>query len=246
MVAKDAAEYCYQGSCVLDPWELRISRRCLTDDLGFAADSPFADLLGHEIIKAFVKDRRAQSHGTRQISPLTCNREVWRLGYGDNHRGATWYDDRHRTIWLLAYHGQHRSGADDDAFPYFKELDRLGLLLPDESDYEALRGDRDRRFVEMVVRQVPVLLTAARSAPEEEQAASLGGSADVGVAIEVVETLEELHLRISPLNLHPPWLEILLGAVFADRPWEVTDQFPGREPSVDELRFRGMSDRASA
>ena len=56
--------------------------------------------------------------------------------------------------------------------------------------------------------------------------------------MEVVETLEEVYLRVSPLNLRPAWLEIILGAVFGDRPWEVTDRVPSREPSVDELRFR--------
>ena len=32
--------------------------------------------------------------------------------------------------------------------------------------------------------------------------------------------------------------EIILAAVFGDRPWEGTDRFPNLELSVDELRFR--------
>jgi len=163
LVAQDDHARCYHGSFLRERWELRVTRRCLSEDLGCAPDIPFSDVLGREIIKAFVKDREAQPYGTRQVAPLTCNKEVWRLGYGNDHRGATWHDAEHRVIWLLAYHGQHRSGDADDAFPYFKALDGEGRLFPEASDYEALRKDRDRRFVETVVRTIPPLLDAARS-----------------------------------------------------------------------------------
>jgi hypothetical protein len=56
--------------------------------------------------------------------------------------------------------------------------------------------------------------------------------------MEVVETLEEVYLGVSPLNLRPAWLEIVLAPVFGDGQWEVTDRFPNLEPSVEELRFR--------
>jgi hypothetical protein len=158
-------------------------------------------------------------------------------------RGATIIEGRPGTtpddkvVWLLAY-GLHRSGEPEDAFPYFKQLDLEGRLLPTLDDYAALEKDRGRRFVEQVMRVVPRLMEQAKEQPEAEQSASIGGSTQIGVAMEVVETLEEVYLRVSPLNLRPAWLEIILAAVFGDRPWVVTDRFPNREPSVEELRFR--------
>jgi hypothetical protein len=41
----------------------------------------------------------------------------------------------------------------------------------------------------------------AKEQPDAEQSASIGGSTQIGVAVEVVETLEEVYLRMSPLNL---------------------------------------------
>jgi hypothetical protein len=130
------------------------------------------------------------------------------------------------------------SGEQEDAFPYFKQLDLEGRLLPTLDDYAALEKDRGRRFVERVMRVVPRLMEQAKEQPEAEQSASIGGSTQIGVAMEVVETLKAVYLRVSPLNLRPARLEIILATVFGDRPWEVTDRFPNREPSVEELRFR--------
>jgi hypothetical protein len=93
-----------------------------------------------------------------------------------------------------------------------------GRLLPTLDDYAALEKDRGRRFVEQIMRVVPRLMAQAKEQPEAEQSASIGGSTQIGVAMEVVETLEEVYLRVSPLNLRPAWLEIILAAVFGDRP----------------------------
>lgn len=237
MATDDLSEWCYHGSFLCEEWELRLTRRCLEEDLGRSPDTNFGDLLGVEIIKAFIARRRERHDNTREVAPLTSGKTVWRLSRGHDHRGATWYDPDDKVVWLLAY-GLHRSGEPEDAFPYFKQLDLEGRLLPTLDDYAALEKDRGRRFVEQVMRVVPRLMEQAKEQPEAEQSTSIGGSAQIGVAMDVVETLEEVYLRVSPLNLRPAWLEIILAAVFGDRPWEVTDRFPNREPSVEELRFR--------
>lgn len=237
MATDDLSEWCYHGSFLCEEWELRLTRRCLEEDLGRSPDKNFGDLLGVEIIKAFIARRRERHDNTREVAPLTSGKTVWRLSRGHDHRGATWYDPDDKVVWLLAY-GLHRSGEPEDAFPYFNQLDLEGRLLPTLDDYAALEKDRGRRFVEQVMRVVPRLMEQAKEQPEAEQSASIGGSTQIGVAMEVVETLEEVYLRVSPLNLRPAWLEIILAAVFGGRPWEVTDRFPNREPSVEELRFR--------
>lgn len=237
VASEDLSESCFHGSFLCEEWELRLTRRCLEEDLGRSPETNLEDLLGVEIVKAFIARRRERHDNTREVAPLTSGRTVWRLSRGHDHRGATWYDPDEKVVWLLAY-GRHRSGEPDDAFPYFKQLDSEDRLFPTLDDYTALENDRGRRFVEHVTRVVPPLMERAKDQPEVEQSSSIGGSAEIGVAMEVVETLEEVYLRVSPLNLRPAWLEIILAAVFGDRAWEVTDRFPNREPSVDELRFR--------
>jgi hypothetical protein len=101
-----------------EEWELRLTRRCLEEDLGRSPDTNFGDLLGVEIIKAFIARRRERHDNTREVAPLTSGKTVWRLSRGHDHRGATWYDPDDKVVWLLAY-GLHRSGEPEDAFPYF-------------------------------------------------------------------------------------------------------------------------------
>lgn len=141
---------CRRGSYLCENWELRITARCLVEDLGRDASARFEDLLGQDIIKGFVGKRSAVPTDTRRVEPLTSRREVYTLGYGHRHRGATWHDERNGVIWLCAY-GRHESGAADEAFPYFKQLDAEGRLLPRREDYESLVEDRNRRFADTIV-----------------------------------------------------------------------------------------------
>ena len=121
---------------------------------------------------------------------------IYRLGHGNDHRGATWFDESNGVLWLCAY-GLHRSGDADDAFPHFHELIQSGNIWPTENDYEALFLDRDRRFVETLPRDAQVLLARARSNPGVEQTGVIGGEETTGVLVEVVETLEETYVVFS-------------------------------------------------
>jgi hypothetical protein len=109
------------GSYICAKWELRVTERCLAEDLGVGADSSFADISGAEIIRAFIKKRCTRAENTRQVTPLTCG-PVWVLASGNDHRAGTWFDEDQRVVWLLAY-GRHRSGQNDDFFPYCKGID---------------------------------------------------------------------------------------------------------------------------
>lgn len=118
-----------EGAYICEKWELRVTARCLDEDLNAAPDASFEAISGLEIVKAFVKGRSTQSTSSRQVSPLTCGRDVWRLAYGHDHRGATLHDPEGEVIWLVAY-GRHRSGQKDDFFPKCKALDAEERLLP--------------------------------------------------------------------------------------------------------------------
>ena len=176
-------------------WELRITERCLTEDLGMPADTVFADAAAHEIVAAFQSRRRSRTDDTRTVGPAAGGNTIYRLGAGHRHRGATWYDEEHGVVWLCAY-GYHESGAADDAFPYFRELMDAGRMLPTDADRDALESDRVDRLAAALPAEAQRLLAEARAAPETEVSGTLG-AASVGVVVVVVQTLEEIHVAIA-------------------------------------------------
>jgi hypothetical protein len=107
-----------------------------------------------------------------------------RLRAHEAHQTSNVRDSCSRNKWLQ---WDPRPSSD-----YFKQLDSEGRLLPTLDDYTALENDRGRRFVEHVTRVIPRLMEQARDQPEVEQSTSIGGSAEIGVAMEVVETLEDV------------------------------------------------------
>jgi hypothetical protein len=228
------------GSYLCQDYELRVTERCLREDLARATDEPFQQLAGHEIVKAFINRRSESPTNTRQVAPLSSGATVYRLGYGHRHRGATWYDEDHGVVWLLAY-AQHEFDDEGDAFPYFKSLDAEARLLPTAADYEALFRDRDRRFAAVIGAEAADLLGTARKRPGHEHRAVIGGGLGVGIAIEVVETLEEAYLAVKLAGLTQENLPILLAAFFPAQDFESihdAQALPTRELEPDELGFR--------
>jgi hypothetical protein len=183
------------GAYICKDWELRVTARCLDEDLNADEATNFESIQGLEIIKAFVKDRATETAASKQIRPLSSGQQVWRLGYGHDHRGATFYDEDEGVIWLVAY-GRHRSGAPDDFFPRCKKLDAEGRLLPVQADIARMYRDRDKRFVEAVTIEAPQALKAARET-EGEYRCTIGGELGAGLAIEVVEQLEATSITVA-------------------------------------------------
>ena len=225
-------------------YELRVTRRCLVEDLRTESTLPFDDLKNHEIIKALIKRRRDSSSDTKTVSPLPGGPEVYRLAYGDRHRGATWFDEDNNVVWLLAY-AQHEFTGTDDAFRYFKDLHAQDRLLPEKADYKWLLDDRASRFAGVARHDALQLLEAARAAPGEEQQGLVGGELGVGVAVEIVETLTETYLAVKQQGLTTENLPILLAAFFPEYNFddiESAQQLPNRELESDELGFRALSE----
>ncbi len=84
----------------------RITRRCLTDDLGLPADSvdlPIDDLANASDVIAAFRDRRAGmgSPGQEPIRSLLPDVVAFSLHVG-RRRGATWHHREAGVIWLLA------------------------------------------------------------------------------------------------------------------------------------------------
>lgn len=220
----------HRGSCISDAYELRITRRCLTEDLDRAPDTAFEEALSEEIVQAFVNQRSEQHVGTKTVGPAAGNKTLYRLAYGEDHRGATWYDADEHVIWLCAYR-LHRSGEPDDAFPYFNELTAAGRMIPTADDYESLFTDRGRRFAETVAEDAAALLLRARAEPGREHTGVLGGHQPAGVVVDVVDTLEETYIAFSIAGADYRRVVVLLRAFFVEAAfsdWELVDALPTR------------------
>ena len=236
MVNSAPPHRCHRGSCICDRYDLRITERCLVAHLGFESSTTFANARAHPIVHAFENQRASEPIGTRTVGPAAGDLTVYRLGHGHDHRGATWHDEAENVVWLCAY-GLHRSGEDDDAFPYFDELIRDGILLPTEEDYAALFDDRDQRFADTLYADAQECLSRARSNPGVEEIAILGGEQSTAVVVNVVDTLEEIYVAFPVAQINTSRLVMILGAFDVDAQfldWELVETFPTRPLRVDE------------
>ena len=225
-----------------EKYELRITGRCLEEDLRASRDTPFDDLLGQDIIKGFTNKRGSSPLG-EEFTGHGTGQALYKLRYGD-FRGATWHDDVEDVIWLLAA-GRHRSGSPDDVYPYMEQLGKDARLLPDEEDYEALFDDRAERAAEVVPEEAAELLTAAREQPGTERNGVLGGQARVSVVVEVVDGVEEVCIAFSMTAVPAEWV-VLIPAWFVPtsryEEWMDTASFPTRPLQTDEICLRWVGE----
>lgn len=228
----------HRGSCLCPNFELRITERCLVNDLGLPPDASFEDALAHPIVDAFVDKRRTEPDSGKTVGPSAGNRTLRHLGRGDDHRGATWFDRRNRIVWLTAY-GLHRSGEPHDAFQIFEQLIAEDLMRPKADDYRRVLQDRTRRFIDM--------------APAQASAAVIEAVSREGDVIEI-DLAEQLRVRIQAtiagdaveLSIVFPWAGLNRERMFfivrcfegsSDEVYEVTDAFNGQRISEEEVAF---------
>lgn len=232
-----------RGSFFAPKYEMRLTARCIDDDLGRRGVRELYRLRNQEIVKAFINQRQDSHEGTRQVTPLTCGEEIWVLPRGDDHRGATWLDPKSEVLWLCAYHF-HRSGDQDDAFPHFRELDADDRLLPSPEDVLELVKERRGRFARLVVGDTQDLLQRATDNPGKEQAAVIGGAVPTGLHVEVVETLEEIAVAMEvDLTTRKDMALAVLNALQPDlsfSDWQPWPEMPERMLREGEVCWRHM------
>jgi hypothetical protein len=230
------------GAYICEEWELRVTARCLDEDLNASATAEFEELRGLEIIKALISDRSTSPVSGKELNPMSSGHEVFALGYGHAHRGATLHDESNAVVWLVAY-GRHRSGDGDDFYPWVKALDQEGRLIPIHADYRRMLVERDRRFVEAVVMETPVILRDARKA-EGEYKVVVGGELGVSLSIEIDDELDAQAITVAfPANAIQSWDQctVLLAALAPGREWDSIARMPSRELVDGELAFTVMS-----
>jgi hypothetical protein len=227
--------------------ELRVTARCLTNDLSDSALAPFEELVNrHGIVKAFKRERNEATVGTDYLGTSSrTDRLLTVLRHQHHWRAVTWFDEETSVVWLCACR-RHRSGETDDAFPHFEALRDADIIWPSEADYEALAADRGEQFAVLAVTEGPALLDRARNEPNKEHRIEIGLER-VGIVVVIVETLEETYIAVSGLNLTFPLLLLLMGALF-DRPfddWRPESRLPNRDLdyAAAELCFSIISER---
>lgn len=193
----------------------------------------------HTIVDALRSKRDVTPEGAKTVGPRNQDRTLFHLGMGHDHRGATWFDTVDGVVWLCAY-GLHRSGAPDDAFPYFHSLTRSGQIWPAAEDYTWLEVDRAERLADALPEAAQNLLDVARGQPNIEHRAVIGPG-EVGMVVEIVETLEETYVAVVVTTMGDPTrLVTLLGAFYPERAWsdwQDRDHLPTRALAAGELCF---------
>jgi hypothetical protein len=226
----------------------RITRRCLTEDLGLPADSvdlAIDDLANASDVIAAFRDRRAEmeSPGQEPIRSLLPDLVAFSLHVG-RRRGATWHHREAGVIWLLAV-GYHREGHSDDAYAHFARLKAAGRLLPDRDDMLAFVRSQAPTLARSLLSDVPRLVTTAREHLGVIHSGTIGGRISVRVVCEATDPAMltvAISQRLLPGEMPVPadWLVRVAAAFFPETPPErlsVTFDLAGHELQPDEIAF---------
>lgn len=226
----------------------RVTRRCLTDDLGLApgsVDLTIDELANADEVIAAFSDRRAEmgSAGQEPIRSLLPEIVAFSLHVG-RRRGATWHHREAGVIWLLAV-GYHREGHVDDAYAYFERLKAAGRLLPDRDDMLAYVRSQAPTLARSLLNDVPGLVATARARPGVIHSGTIGGRIRVRVVYEDAGPpmfTVAISQRLFPGEIRVPadWLVRVAAAFLPDTPparLSVAFDLAGQELQPDEVAF---------
>jgi hypothetical protein len=218
----------HRGSYVADgDYDVRVTERCRREDLGVDPDQPLEGLAEHEIVKALCHKHEHDPTPPDTVGPVAGELSLGVLRYGHDHRGATWFDrPNEAALWLCAYRF-HRSGQDDDAFPYFEELRDADRIYPTNADRVRLFHDPAVRLVDAIPTDAERLVQEASARAGTEVRGKLGPLA-VRLVVTEVDELRELHAAISMRGSDPDLLTLALVGLCPE-PDELGDWRPVAE-----------------
>jgi len=231
---------------------LRVTRRCLADDLGLPIEEAARDAgklaREHLAIRTFVTRRSGAPEVGEVIKEVHPYGGVLSLHVGRG-RAATLYDTEQDVVWLLAYSATHATHEGRDAYRHFMSLDARGELLPTEEDYETLDGISTVAILDAFEDQCHDLIAQARDQPGRE---AFGGvTLGDGKASSMVASIEVFLLdkadaeqgwvsfvfhpdtRLSPSQV----LDMLAAILPVDVIPEQAADFNGRTLRYDELAW---------
>lgn len=233
------SEY-HRGSCICTHYDLRITQRCMVEDLHLAADIHFWDAMSHPIVKGFVAKRQQVPISSKTVGSNCGARTLYHLGVGNDHRGATWHDTKNQVVWLCAY-GLHRSGESNDAFQVFRILLENNNMYPITADYRRLIVDHQHRFTEMALVHAGALREAAMSHPGIIQKGVLGYRVPVRIVLDVSSEIADLTIAFSAVDLSKQEISFIVGC-FTPEPegplTDVSDTIGGTPLMSSEIAFQ--------
>lgn len=226
----------------------RVTRRCITEDLGLPAESvdlTIDELASRDELVAAFRDRRTAvgSAGQEPIRSLLPEIVAFSLHVG-RRRGATWHHREAGVIWLLAA-GYHREGHVDDAYAYFERLKAAGQLLPDRDDLLAYVRSQAPTLARSLLSEAPALAATARDRPGAVHAGMIGGRIPVRVVYEDADPpmfTVAISQRLFPGEMRVPadWLLRVAAAFLPDTPPErlsLASDLAGQALQPDEVAF---------
>lgn len=166
--------------------------------------------------RAFAERRAQSAEGQEAIQGLTSRIVAFSLHAGRD-RGLTWHQEKADIVWLLAAR-LHRSGEREDAYPYFRQLDAAGRLLPTREDVVAALELEPPRLADVLQREIPSVRRAAQSSPGTISEALLAGRIRVRFVYEdgdpPMATLAISQRLVPGLMEVPPEWQLIVAAGF--------------------------------
>jgi hypothetical protein len=203
-------------------WALRITQRCLTEDLGQPAEASVeaaANVDHHHLVRAFVTERGQTTHGP---DPLKC---AWEMGapvftiHHGTSRGATWHHEALNVVWLLGI-------ADAHNYDHLCDLAASDRLMPVAADVERLVADQAPTFARALIEEVPALIELARANAGQIIEGLVAGSVPVRLRMDpdgrapLLTVAIDQRLRPDGVLLPGGWLARLAMSFFPDTPLE--------------------------
>ena len=241
--------------------QLRITHRCLVEDLGFTSGElgrPLEDIAAGtsdaaRFIRTFIEKRGADPVDEDSIEGLATGRiPIHPLRRGERIRGLTWHDRDANVVWLVAAHFAHRSGERSDSYAYFRGL-RADQLLPEELDYTLFREQQAIQAADAILDLLDPALRSALADPGSETRLDIGG---VPVSLLVThDTPSPPRLRVaismrrteSGFEPPPEWIPAILARCFRrpfggweDLPYTDDRAFGSRRVGADEMVFESF------
>lgn len=243
------------------PHQLRITHRCLVEDLGFSPDDlgrPLDELAATDsdagkFIRTFIEKRGPDPVDEDSIERLATGRiPMHPLRRGERIRGLTWHDRDANVVWLVATHFVHRSGERSDSYAHFRSL-RLEQLLPDELDYLLFREQQAVHAADAILDLIDPGLRSALGDVGAEVRLDIGGTPVSLLATRTNPPPPRLKVAISmrrtASGFEPPpwWIPAILARCFRrpfggwdDLPYSDDRTFGDRSLGRDEIAFESF------
>lgn len=211
----------------------RPTLRCLVEDLGISLPALDVDL--GELDDPWLDElrRTAPKSPLGQKRILSIDRPlVYRLRYS-SERAATWLDEEHGIVWLLAVH-RREEGSGDDAYAWFAKLHTDGELLPSDDDRLRDRAEAVIRLQRGLTSDLLRLVDDALARTGTELGACLGNYLPCRVLVSYGGDIQEIWCAISVraadgTNVGDKLRNILFAALeahFPDAIFEVRSDWP--------------------